>query len=182
MWRCYFHLWWYFSYTCLCICATICCYSPQTQHSKWWLWVGGHKVAFVEVFVVCVSVSSCVFVFLCVCVSICALICYHRPQTGGWEWDDGQTAGTRCRVSGNRHSSPPAAALIYALLSYPVWIYDISNYAYICTALLSNMNIWYMHLYIYRVSQKMLHNDLVLITATAAWLYCSSVFLWCCQE
>ena len=116
-------LWWYFSYKGLCICATICCYSPQTQHSKWWLWVGGHKVAFVEVFVVCVSVSSCVFVFLCVCVSICALICYHRPQTGGWEWDDGQTAGTRCRVSGNRHSSPPAAALIYALLSYPIWIY-----------------------------------------------------------
>ena len=74
-------------------------------------------MAFVEVFVVFVSVSSCVFVFLCVCVSICALICYHRPQTGGWEWDDGQTAGTRCRVSGNRHSSPPAAALIYALLS-----------------------------------------------------------------
>ena len=72
---------------------------------------------------VCYSVSSCVFVFLCVCVSICALICYHRPQTGGWEWDDGQTAGTRCRVSGNRHSSPPAAALIYALLSYPIWIY-----------------------------------------------------------
>ena len=85
-------------------------------------------MAFVEVFVVCVSVSSCVFVFLCVCVSICALICYHRPQTGGWEWDDGQTAGTRCRVSGNRHSSPPAAALIYALLSR------------------SNMNILYMHL------------------------------------
>ena len=70
-------------------------------------------MAFVEILVVCVSVSSCVFVFLCVCVSICALICYHRPQTGGWEWDDGQTAGTRCRVSGNRHSSPPAAALIY---------------------------------------------------------------------
>ena len=95
---------------------------------------------------VCYSVSSCVFVFLCVCVSICALICYHRPQTGGWEWDDGQTAGTRCRVSGNRHSSPPAAALIYALLSYmniwyalihiyaflsyPIWIYDICTYTY----------------------------------------------------
>ena len=95
-------------------------------------------MAFVEVFVVCVSVSSCVFVFLCVCVSICALICCHRPQTGGWEWDDGQTAGTRCRVSGNRHSSPPAAALIYALLSYQYeYMINAIMHIYALLALLS---------------------------------------------
>ena len=129
MWRCYLHLWWYFAYKCLCICATICCYSPQTQHSKWWLWVGGHKVAFVEVLVVCVIQYLHACLCFCVFVSVFVhlfVITGHRQVVG---------SGTMAKPLAQGAASLETVTLPLLLLHLymhcsPIWIYDMHLYIY----------------------------------------------------
>ena len=148
MWPCYFHLCWYFSYKGLCIylCNYLLLLATDTTLQVV-VWSGRAQGGICwNICCVCFSIFLRVFVSVCLCKYLCTYLLSQATDRwlGVGRWPNRWHKVPRLW----KPSLFPSCCCTYICTAL-LYEYMICTYTYICISLLSNMNIWYIHLHLY---------------------------------